>query len=49
MRDPDIVVIEIKPGPYQANEFCDWGGEPDAVSYLSRLASAQPGQKGESI
>jgi len=52
VRTPDTVVIEVKPGPYWPNEFCDWApeeGEPDAASYLSWLGSAQPGQKWKSI
>jgi cupin fold WbuC family metalloprotein len=52
VRTPDTVVIEVKPGPYRPNEFCDWAPEEgglDAASYLSWLGSAQPGQKWKSI
>jgi len=42
----DTVVMEIKPGPYRANEFADWAPDeqdPLVVDYLERLATEEPG------
>jgi cupin fold WbuC family metalloprotein len=45
--EPDTVVFEAKPGPYDATsdkEFAPWApaeGSPDAAQYLERLSSEQ--------
>ena len=48
VRDPDTVVVEIKPGPFRSNEFCQWapeeGGE-GVGEFLDWVASAKRGQK----
>jgi cupin fold WbuC family metalloprotein len=28
--EPDTIVMEVKPGPYRANEFADWAPEENA-------------------
>jgi len=41
----DTVVIEVKPGPYRANEFMDWApaeNSPEAASFVEWLAGAFP-------
>ena len=48
IREPDTVVVEIKPGPFRSNEFCQWApeeGEGDVGEFLDWVASAKPGQK----
>jgi hypothetical protein len=42
VRTPDTVVIEIKPGPYRPNEFCDWAPDEGARrTKLLRMACAR--------
>ncbi len=44
--EADTVVMEIKPGPFRANEFADWAppeGDPQAADYLKKLANAVSG------
>ena len=48
VRAPDTVVLEVKPGPYRANEFADWApeeGHAQAAKLVHWMESAQPGQK----
>ena len=48
VREPDTVVVEIKPGPYRANEFAQWApeeGHERAAELLRRTAFAKLGQK----
>lgn len=48
VREPDTVVVEIKPGPFRPNEFCQWApeeGEADVGKFLDWIASAELGQK----
>jgi cupin fold WbuC family metalloprotein len=48
VREPDTVIIEIKPGPYQPNEFADWApeeGHEQAAEYLRWVTSAKTGQR----
>jgi cupin fold WbuC family metalloprotein len=45
--EPDTAVMEIKPGPYQANEFADWAppeGHRKVPSVLNWLLTARPGE-----
>jgi cupin fold WbuC family metalloprotein len=40
--EPDTVVMELKPGPYQPSEFADWAppeGDPNAPTFLRSLGS----------
>lgn len=42
------LLLEVKPGPYRANEFVDWAppeGTPDVPRYLEALSQAQPGAR----
>jgi cupin fold WbuC family metalloprotein len=42
----DTAVIEIKPGPYRANEFVDWAppeGTADAQAFVDWASAAEPG------
>lgn len=48
VREPDTVVVEIKPGPYRPNEFAEWAPEEgsDRVALFMQWAnSASAGQK----
>jgi cupin fold WbuC family metalloprotein len=48
VREPGTVIVEIKPGPYRANEFADWAPEGEqerAGDFLGWIASAAVGQK----
>ena len=48
VREPDTVVVEIKPGPFRPNEFCRWApeeGGAEVEEFLDWIASAEPGQK----
>ena len=48
VREPDTVVVEIKPGPFRPNEFCQWApeeGGAEVGEFLDWIASAEPGQK----
>jgi cupin fold WbuC family metalloprotein len=48
VREPDTVIIEIKPGPYQPNEFAGWApeeGYEQAAKFLHWVASAKIGQR----
>ncbi len=45
---PDTLVLEVKPGPYRANEFADWTpeeGHEQAAKLMHWMEEAQPGQK----
>jgi len=45
MQD-ETAILEIKPGPYHANEFVDWAppeGTPEAASFLDWAIRAEPG------
>jgi cupin fold WbuC family metalloprotein len=45
--EPGTLVLEVKPGPYRANEFVDWApaeGTSEATALLDRLARAQAGE-----
>jgi cupin fold WbuC family metalloprotein len=40
--EPDTVVMELKPGPFQPSEFADWAppeGDPSADTFLRSLGS----------
>ncbi len=44
--EPATVVMEIKPGPFRANEFADWAppeGDAQAANYLETLVNAVSG------
>jgi len=47
-REPDTIVLEIKPGPYAPNRFAEWapeeGGER-AGPFLRWVTSAESGQR----
>jgi cupin fold WbuC family metalloprotein len=41
VREPDTAVMEVKPGPYQPNEFADWAlpeGDPRVPAFLQSMA-----------
>lgn len=45
--EPDTAVMEIKPGPYKANEFAEWAppeGHRKVPSVLNWLSTARPGE-----
>ena len=47
-REPDTLLMEVKPGPYRANEFADWApeeGHEQAAKLLRWMEDARPGQK----
>jgi cupin fold WbuC family metalloprotein len=47
VREPDTVVVEIKPGPYHPNEFAGWApaeGDEHAEKFLLWATSAETGQ-----
>lgn len=47
VRAPDTVIMEIKPGPYQPNEFADWAPEEAsdrAAEFVEWAAHADVGQ-----
>jgi cupin fold WbuC family metalloprotein len=40
--EPDTVLMELKPGPYQPSQFADWAppeGDPNAPTFLRSLGS----------
>lgn len=44
----ESLVLEVKPGPYRANEFADWAppeGEPAAAAFVGWAGAAQPGSR----
>lgn len=44
---PDTVVLEVKPGPYQPNEFLAWApeeGHADSAAFLTWATAAAVGQ-----
>jgi cupin fold WbuC family metalloprotein len=46
--EPGTLIVEIKPGPFRPNEFCNWApeeGGKEAVEFLHWVTSAEPGQK----
>jgi cupin fold WbuC family metalloprotein len=50
VRAPDTLVLEVKPGPYRANEFAAWApeeGHEQATNLVHWMEEAQPGQKWE--
>jgi len=50
VREPDTVIMEIKPGPYQANEFAQWAreeGHPEAASFVQWATGAGIGARWE--
>lgn len=47
VMEPCTVVLEVKPGPYRANEFAAWTppeGDPQAAGLVSWLEAVKPGQ-----
>jgi cupin fold WbuC family metalloprotein len=48
IREADTIVLEIKPGPYEPNEFADWApeeGHADAAEFVAWSTSAAIGQR----
>jgi len=48
--EQNTAVLEIKPGPYRANEFADWApeeGDADAVRFVEWATNAGLGSKWE--
>jgi cupin fold WbuC family metalloprotein len=46
VREPDTAVMEIKPGPYRANEFAVWApeeGDAKAARFVAWVAGAKIG------
>jgi cupin fold WbuC family metalloprotein len=46
VREPDTMVIEIKPGPYRSNEFAAWApeeGDAKAARFVAWIAGAKLG------
>jgi cupin fold WbuC family metalloprotein len=46
--EPNTAVLEIKPGPYRANEFADWAPEEGATNvdtFVEWARGAAPGEK----
>ncbi len=44
----ESLVLEVKPGPYRANEFAAWApeeGEPGATAFVNWAAAAGPGSR----
>ena len=40
VREPDTAVLEVKPGPYRANEFADWAppeGDPRVPEFMRSM------------
>jgi cupin fold WbuC family metalloprotein len=51
VHEPGTVVLEIKPGPYQPNEFADWSppeGHRDVERFMRWAASAEAGERWQS-
>lgn len=50
VREPDTLILEVKPGPYRANEFAAWAPEEGrelAAKLAQWMEDAKPGQKWE--
>lgn len=48
VREPDTLLLEIKPGPYRPNEFADWAPEEhdeQAPKLVNWMGVAMPGDK----
>ncbi len=48
VREPDTVVVEVKPGPYLPNEFADWAPEEShakKAEFLLWVTSAKSGER----
>jgi len=50
VREPDTIVMEVKPGPFRPNEFADWAPEentPAAPALVAWLEGAAVGSRWE--
>ena len=48
VREPDTIVVEIKPGPYAPNRFAGWAPEESSAQtepFLRWVTSAETGQR----
>lgn len=48
VHEPDTIVLEIKPGPYRANEFAGWApaeGHVDVERFVRWATSARTGER----
>jgi cupin fold WbuC family metalloprotein len=46
--ESESLVLEVKPGPYRANEFAEWSppeGEPAAADFVDWAGAAPPGSR----
>jgi hypothetical protein len=46
--EQNTAVLEIKPGPYVANEFADWApeeGDANATRFVKWITNAAPGER----